>query len=42
MIYPKKYAKVGLESLKLVSAVKRWLDKIKEALNEKGDDRELP
>lgn len=39
---PEKYARMGLESLRLVSAVKKGLDKIKEALDEEGDDRELP
>ena len=31
---PDKYAKIGLESAKLVSAIKDTLDRIKEALDE--------
>ena len=39
---PERYARMGLESLRLVSAVKKGVNRIKEALNEEGDDRDLP
>lgn len=35
---PEKYAKIGLESLVMASAIKQGLDKIKEALHEQGKD----
>jgi hypothetical protein len=35
---PDKYATIGLESAKLVAAIKQAVDKIREALNEENRD----